>query len=194
MGFYSEFEVDYTKFNETAEFSPSGSDLKFCFKNTTFFSNSHKDVYVTDLLARTTVWPTSPNDGPLTPTTDNLTLYNSPNGFNTTFKQKSGDVNSWCLSSSNFGKFIEPFKGQASFKLGISASLESFYKCTDQDATAFTVFFENNGGELTISTGGKTKSKVWMWILIVVVVVVVVGGGVFFYLKKSGDGGGFSKV
>jgi hypothetical protein len=85
--------VDYTKFNETADFAPSGGDLTFCFKNTSYFSNSHRDVYVTDLLTRTTVWPTSPNDGPLTPTTDNLTLYSSPNGFNTTFTQKSGDVN-----------------------------------------------------------------------------------------------------
>ncbi len=83
LGFYTEFDVDYSKFiNLTnTSYTATGGDMKVCFKGPTALNAT--DVYVSDLLTNVTAWPAG-TPGPLTPPVTgvtNVSLMNSSHGF-----------------------------------------------------------------------------------------------------------------
>ena len=58
QGFYSDFKVDYTNFNESGvTYIAEGGDIEVCYKNTTAFPAAIRNVYVTDYLKKVTAWP-----------------------------------------------------------------------------------------------------------------------------------------
>ena len=92
QGFFAQFKIDYTKFNESgATYEAAGGDIEVCFKTTTSFPIEVQDVYVTDYLKKVTTWPMMYYPGPLTPPVLQTELYASRNGFSTKFYAKMGD-------------------------------------------------------------------------------------------------------
>ena len=76
--------MDYDEFL-MAGYRPSGKDVTVCVHNETEFPSSLRDVYVTDYLKKVSNWPAVNNPGPLVPKVNESELYNSSNGFQTTF-------------------------------------------------------------------------------------------------------------
>ena len=146
VGFYAEFSVDYTKFNQSAALSVGGGGVKVCFTNTSELKETHRKVFVTDLLKQTKLWPSSVS-GPLNPSVTNVSLYSSPNGFTTEFKQ-GANANTWCLESGSFGKFMDAFSGKANYIFGLSLSLPDYEKDCKTGTDVYIAKFSTNGGTL----------------------------------------------
>ena len=113
---YVELPVDFT----SEDYFPNGDDMKVCWTaiSTQGFGTETK-LWVNDAI-NNVIWPDPP--AYFDPAVSNITMYNSPNGFDAFFEE---DNDKWCING-GFSKMIGVYSGNKTFTFKAAVVLKDY--------------------------------------------------------------------